>query len=140
MAYLILFLTSFVAATILPAQSEAMLTGLLLWKQHDPVLLVIVATVGNVLGSLANWLMGRALERYKHRKWFPFKERQLQAAVAWYHRYGRWTLLLSWVPIIGDPITLIAGVLREKLVVFLALVTLAKAARYIIIAAIVLAY
>ena len=138
MAYLILFLTSLAAATIIPAQSEAMLTGLLMWKEHDPALLLIVATVGNVLGSMINWMLGRAIEHYKHKRWFPFKESQLERAVAWYHRYGRWSLLLSWVPIIGDPITVVAGILREKLLVFLLLVTVAKATRYVVIAAIVL--
>ena len=138
MAYIILFLTSLAAATIIPAQSEAMLAGLLMWKKHDPALLLIVATVGNVLGALINWMMGRAIIHFKHKRWFPFKERQLQSAVAWYHRYGRWSLLLSWVPIIGDPITVVAGILREKLLVFLLLVTLAKATRYVVIAAVVL--
>jgi membrane protein YqaA with SNARE-associated domain len=138
MAYLILFLTSLAAATIIPAQSEAMLTGLLLWKEYDPILLLLVATVGNVLGAVINWMLGRAIEHYKHRRWFPFKEAQLESAVAWYQRYGRWSLLLSWVPIIGDPITVVAGILREKLFVFLLLVTLAKATRYLVIAAIVL--
>jgi len=138
MAYFILFLTSLVAATIIPAQSEAVLTGLLLMKEYDAALLLIVATLGNVLGSFINWLLGRAIERFRHRRWFPFKESQLASAEAWYRRYGRWSLLLSWVPIIGDPITVVAGILRERLLVFLLLVTIAKAGRYLVIAVIVL--
>lgn len=138
MAYLFLFLTSLIAATILPAQSEAMLAGLLLTGEYIPWLLLVSATLGNVLGSLINWLLGRAIERFKHKRWFPFKEKQLQKAVVWYQRYGRWTLLLSWVPIIGDPITVVAGILRERVLIFLMLVTAAKAGRYLVIAAIAL--
>ena len=138
MAYLILFLTSLVAATIIPAQSEAMLGGLLLWEEHDTVLLLLAATTGNVAGSVINWVLGRGIVRFQHRRWFPFKEAQLAKAVRWYQRYGRWSLLLSWVPIIGDPITVVAGILRERLGVFLLLVTFAKAARYVVVAAIVL--
>lgn len=134
MAYLGLMATAFIAATILPAQSEALLAYLVVQAQHPVWLLIAVATMGNVAGSAVNWLMGRGIERLRHRRWFPIKERDLDRASNWYGRYGRWSLLASWVPIIGDPITVVAGVLREPLGSFLILVTVAKFARYCVVA------
>ncbi|TKB15274.1 MAG: DedA family protein [Mesorhizobium sp.] len=130
-----LFLAAFVAATILPLQSEAVLVGLLLAGTHSPAALVLVATIGNVLGSAVNWLLGRGIDRFRDRKWFPAKPAALDRAAARYHRYGRWSLLLSWAPVIGDPLTVMAGVLREPLWSFLAIVTIAKAGRYLALAA-----
>jgi membrane protein YqaA with SNARE-associated domain len=127
-----LFLTAFAAATILPLQSEAALVGLFL-TGHPAWLLLIVASTGNVLGSIINWIMGRAVERYRDRPWFPVKPKSLERARGWYQRFGRWSLLLSWVPIIGDPLTIAAGILRERLVVFVALVTIAKVGRYAVL-------
>ena len=132
-AYLGLFLAAFAAATLIPAQSEAFLVSLLLSGSLSPWLLLAVATAGNVLGSLINWLLGRSIEHFRHKRWFPANERQLEKAEQAYHRYGRWSLLLSWVPIIGDPLTVMAGVLREPLWSFLLLVTLAKGGRYLIL-------
>lgn len=129
-----LFLTAFAAATLLPAQSEAAL-ALAVAGGYPAVAVVAVASLGNVLGSVANWLLGRYLTRFRDRRWFPLRARDLERAEAWYRRFGRWSLLLSWVPIIGDPLTVVAGVLREPLPVFLLLVGLAKAGRYIIVAA-----
>ena len=137
--YLGLFLSAFAAATIVPMQSEAVLVGLLL-ADHSPSLLVAVASVGNVLGSVLNWLLGRWIEHFRDRAWFPVSSEKLDRAQRWYHRYGKWSLLLSWVPIIGDPITVIAGVLREPLRVFLPLVALAKTGRYIVLAAVTSSY
>lgn len=136
-SYAGLFLIAFGAATILPLQSEAALTGMLLGG-FSPWLLVLVASVGNVCGSVVNWLLGRGLERFATRRWFPANARDLERAQAWYRRFGKWSLLLSWVPLIGDPLTVVAGVMREPLPVFLALVTLAKAGRYVVLAATVL--
>ncbi|MDM4768999.1 YqaA family protein [Solimonas sp. SE-A11] len=131
-----LFLSAFLAATILPAQSEAVLVGLLL-AGYTPWTLLLVATVGNVLGALVNWLLGRGLAGASSR-WAPKQGPMLERAQRWYHRYGRWSLLLSWVPIIGDPLTVVAGMLREPLPVFLLLVTVAKLGRYLVLAAITL--
>ena len=131
--YLILFSTAFVAATLLPAQSEAVLLGMLHLSQQSVFLLVIFATLGNVLGSTVNWWLGTQLQRFKDRRWFPFSAKRLEQAQRYYRRYGSWVLLLSWVPVIGDPITLVSGVLKENLYRFLILVTIAKAGRYIII-------
>ncbi|WP_137045821.1 YqaA family protein [Pseudolabrys sp. FHR47] len=133
--YLGLFLTALIAATILPAQSEAVLAGLLLTGDYAVWALIAVASAGNVLGSVINWLLGRGIERFRDRRWFPVKGDALARAERWYHRYGRWSLLLSWAPFIGDPLTVVAGVLREPFPVFLLLVTIAKVGRYLVLAA-----
>lgn len=112
-------------------QSEALLVTFLIKTEHAPWLLVFVATAGNVLGSTVNWGLGRYIEHFKDKKWFPATPAQLAKAQAHYHRWGKWSLLLSWVPLLGDPITVMAGVMREKLPVFMALVLIAKAGRYI---------
>ncbi|WP_112944626.1 MULTISPECIES: YqaA family protein [unclassified Rhizobium] len=137
-AYAGLFAISLIAATILPAQSEAGLVALILSGQYSTLLLVIVASVGNILGSLVNWLLGIGIERFRDRRWFPVGEVALDRAQRWYRRYGKWSLLASWLPIVGDPITVVAGVMREPLPVFLLLVTIAKTARYAVLAVITL--
>lgn len=139
-AYLGLFLSAFGAATLLPLQSEAVLVALLLAGQQPLWALLLTATLGNVLGSWVNWLLGRSIEHYRERRWFPASPARLQQAQAWYARYGRWSLLLSWMPVIGDPLTLVAGVMRERLWIFLLIVTLAKASRYAVLAALTLAW
>ncbi len=133
-AYIGLFAAAFLAATLFPAQSEGLLAYLVHAGAHSVVLLVAVASLGNVLGSLVNWMIGRGVERFRDRRWFPVSPGRLVRAQAWYHRYGRWSLLASWLPVFGDPITLVAGVLREPLWSFLLLVTLAKTGRYALIA------
>lgn len=134
-AYLGLFLAAFGAATLLPLQSEAVLVGLLLAKAQPVAALLAVATAGNVLGALLNWWLGRGLERFRGRRWFPLGEAPLARARGWYRRYGRWSLLLSWLPVVGDPLTLAAGVMRESFWVVLPCVTLAKGLRYLVLAA-----
>ena len=134
MGYLGLFIAAFGAATLLPLQSEAVLVGLLLSGHYSLWLLLGVATLGNVLGSVVNWWLGRWVEHFKDRRWFPVNDRQLEKARNHYQRWGHWTLLLSWLPVIGDPLTLVAGVMREPLGRFLLIVTLAKGARYGVLA------
>ncbi|MGE3474432.1 MAG: YqaA family protein [Rhodospirillaceae bacterium] len=134
-AYTGLFTAAFLAATIFPAQSEAALAALLLAGDQPAITLIAVASVGNVLGAVVNWVLGRGVERFKERRWFPAKAETLARAQGWYQRYGKWSLLLSWAPFIGDPITVVAGVMREPLPVFLALVTVAKLGRYLVVAA-----
>ena len=124
-AYLGLFAIAFVAATILPAQSEAALVALL----------VAAASVGNVLGAVVNWALGRGIERFREQSWFPVGPAMLVRAEDWYRRWGRWSLLLSWAPFGGDALTVVAGVLREPLWSFLALVTVAKTGRYLALTA-----
>lgn len=137
-SYLGLFLAAFAAATLLPMQSEAALVAMLVSEHYLPVALGAVATAGNVLGSVVNWFLGRGVEHFKHKRWFPVSEAKLVKAQALYQRYGYWSLLLSWLPIIGDPITLMAGVMREPLWRFLLLVTLAKGGRYLLLSLLVL--
>jgi membrane protein YqaA with SNARE-associated domain len=131
-----LFAAALAAATVLPAQSEVALVALLLAEHYPVWLLVLVAAVGNTLGSTINWGLGRLLTRLERRPWFPVRREAIARAEAWYHRYGRWSLLLSWLPVIGDPLTIVAGVLREPLPVFLLLVATAKTARYLAVVAI----
>ncbi|MBD8878504.1 DedA family protein [Labrenzia polysiphoniae] len=133
-----LFLLSFLAATILPAQSELGLAGLIAADLAPVWLLIAVASLGNTLGSVVNWLLGRGVDRFSSRRWFPVTPQQLDRASNWYRGYGKWSLLMSWAPVIGDPLTLAAGVLREPFWSFLALVAIAKTVRYLIVAAITL--
>jgi len=135
-AYAGLFASAFLAATLFPAQSEAVfvalsLNGYPIWS------LIVVASVANTLGSVVNWWLGRRLEHYRDRSWFPISASVLDRASAWYRRFGRWSLLASWVPFIGDPLTFAAGVLREPFWSFLFLVGVAKTGRYLVLAALV---
>ena len=139
-SYIGLFVAAFGAATLLPMQSEAVLVGMLLADRYVVSTLLAVATVGNVLGSALNWLLGRSVERFRHKRWFPVSESKLEKAQHSYLRYGRWSLLLSWVPIIGDPLTVVAGVMREPLWSFLLIVTLAKGVRYLALTAVTLGW
>ena len=128
-----LFFSAFGAATLLPLQSEAVLVGLLLRDPQAVFTLLLIATLGNVLGSIVNWLLGRGIEHLRDRRWFPFSAAQLEKAQHRYQRYGQWSLLLSWMPVIGDPLTLIAGIMREPFWRFMLLVTVAKAGRYLVL-------
>ncbi|HBM61866.1 MAG TPA: DedA family protein [Citreicella sp.] len=128
-----LFLAAFGAATILPFQSELVFVGLQLRGTQALWLLVLVASIGNTLGSVVNYVLGLGLERYRHRRWFPVTEAQLEKAQDWYARWGVWSLLLSWAPL-GDGFTVVAGIMRTPIWLFVALVALAKTGRYIILA------
>lgn len=112
-------------------QSEAVLVTLLAKAQYVDWLLLVVASVGNVLGSCVNFWLGHQIDRFHDKAWFPVSDARLAKAKGLYQRYGFWSLLVSWVPIIGDPITLFAGVLGERFWRFLVLVTIAKSARYV---------
>lgn len=138
LTYGALFAVSLIAATLFPLQSEALLAGLLIAGKEPAWLLIAVASVGNVVGSTINWVLGRFIEHFRERRWFPIKPAALARAERWYGRYGRWTLLLSWAPVIGDPLTMIAGVMREPLPSFLFIVAIAKTARYLVIGWLVL--
>ena len=130
-----LFLASLAAATVLPLQSELVLVGLLLSGEFSWWLPLMVASVGNTLGSVVNWYLGRFIARFEDRRWFPVGREKMARAEAWYRRWGRWSLLLSWAPFVGDPLTIAAGILRENLPIFVTLVALAKTARYLVLAA-----
>jgi len=131
MSYLLLFLSAFGAATLLPLQSEAVLMTLLVQGLSNPFYLILVAPIGNVLGSCVNWWLGLKIEHFKDKKWFPVSEQRLLQAQQIYHKYGFYSLLLSWTPVIGDPITLIAGLMKENFWRFLLIVTIAKGGRYL---------
>ena len=125
-----LFLSGFLSATLLPGSSEALLVALLIQEQQNVYFLVIAVTIGNVLGSVVNWYLGRYLMHFQSRKWFPLRKHQIEKAQAWFSRYGIWSLLFAWLPIIGDPLTLVAGILKVRFSLFLILVLVGKLARY----------
>ncbi|MBN9670842.1 YqaA family protein [Roseibium aggregatum] len=135
-----LFGLSFLAATLLPAQSELGLSALIYLGDQPAALLIAVASLGNTLGSVVNWALGRGAVSYAHASWFPVKPEKLDRASAWYRRYGKWSLLLSWAPFIGDPLTLAAGLLKEPFWPFLILVAIAKTGRYIAVALVALEF
>jgi membrane protein YqaA with SNARE-associated domain len=127
--YLGLFASAFLAATILPAYSE-LLFATLLRAGHNPLALWCWATAGNTLGSAINWLLGRYLLHFQQKRWFPFRPERLGAAQRWFQRYGVWSLLLAWLPVGGDALTFIAGMMRVRFPVFLALTMVGKGMRY----------
>ena len=129
-SYLLLFASAFLAATILPFYSEVYLFALLR-DGGDPVMLVMVATLGNTLGAVVNWILGLYLLHFQDRRWFYFSREQIDRAQRWFQRYGFWSLLLAWMPVGGDALTLIAGIMRVRLWLFLLLVGSGKALRYI---------
>jgi membrane protein YqaA with SNARE-associated domain len=134
-SYFALFASAFLSATLLPGSSEAALVALLAAGKGEPATLIAVATLGNVLGSAVNWAIGRFFARFRDRRWFPVTARSYDRAAAWYGRYGVWSLLFAWLPVVGDPLTFVAGALRTDFRLFLLLVTAGKAARYLVIGA-----
>ena len=133
MIYLSLFWISFLAATILPFSSELSLAGLISTSNFNNLLLLIVASLGNILGSVVNWLMGFYSRNFTSKKWFPFNEMQITISSKWFEKFGKWSLLFAWVPILGDPLTLVAGLLRVRFLDFIILVAIGKVSRYLII-------
>ena len=131
-------LSAFFAATILPLSSELVLSALLL-AGENPLTIIIIATFGNVLGSIVNYLIGRwGADSILHR-WFKLSQQQTNKAEQQFNRYGTWSLLFAWVPIIGDPLTFVAGVLKVNFGIFILFVTIGKASRYWIISQAILA-
>ncbi|MFT6106327.1 MAG: membrane protein YqaA with SNARE-associated domain [Rickettsiales bacterium] len=130
---ILLFAVSFFAATIIPAQSELFLATLKNSGENNAYLLVLIASIGNVLGALVNFFIGRYFLHFRNKKWFPANEKILKKTTNFYQKWGFWSLLLAWVPFIGDPLTLVAGIFRTNIWIFLILVTIGKAARYIAI-------
>lgn len=131
--YLGVFVSTFLAATFLPVPSEV---TVLAAAAHDKIslpLLWLVASVGNTLGAVANWCLGRFAITLQDLRWWPANPSQMRRAETWFSRYGLWTLLFAWLPIVGDPLTLIAGVLRVPLPMFVLLVGLGKALRFAIV-------
>jgi membrane protein YqaA with SNARE-associated domain len=131
--YLSLFTISFLAATILPFSSELTLAGLIATSNYDNLLLLIIASLGNVLGSVVNWALGFYSRNFTTKKWFPFKETQMERSSVWFRKFGKWSLLFAWFPIIGDPLTLVAGLLKIRFIDFIILVAIGKVSRYLVV-------
>jgi membrane protein YqaA with SNARE-associated domain len=129
--YASLLVVSFLAATILPGSSEVFLATIALSRPTEAIPLLAIATTGNTLRATVNWALGRWFLRFSDRRWFAASDRQQALATNWFNRYGSWSLLLSWLPLVGDPLTLVAGILRVNLYLFLILVVIGKAARYV---------
>ena len=133
MIYLSLFFISFLAATVLPFSSELTLAGLISTSNYDNLLLLVVASFGNVLGSVFNWSLGFYSRNRSTKKWFPFKETQIERSSKWFSKFGKWSLLFAWLPIVGDPLTFVAGLLRVRFLDFIILVAIGKVSRYLIV-------
>ena len=137
-AYVSLFISSFLSSTILPGHSEITLTTLILLEKYSQFLLIFFASLGNILGSIINWYLGFYITKFINKSWFPFTKEQLNKVSLWYLKYGKWSLLFSWVPFIGDPLTIVAGMFRVPLVIFIIIVSISKILRYIFVAYIAL--
>lgn len=137
LGYAGLFLSAFLAATILPLSSELVLSALLLGGL-SPTTLVIVATTGNVLGSLTNYALGYWASKVMVKKWLRMSEDDFVRAEQRFVKYGMFSLCFAWLPVVGDPLTVMAGVLRIRLRWFLLLVTAGKLLRYVVISYLVL--
>lgn len=128
-----MFLSAFLAATILPFPSEVLFLALIAERSSPVWLIVLVASIGNTLGSCLTYAMGRGLGGAQGARWFPVTPQQMDRATRWFNHYGRWSLLLSWAPG-GDVVVAAAGLLRVPLWQFVTLVSIAKTARYIVVA------
>ena len=136
--YIILLTSSFASSTILPGHSEITLIALITQKKYEVFYLVVFASLGNILGSVLNWYLGLYFLKFKNKKWFPFKENQINKVSKSFLKYGKWSLLLSWVPFIGDVLTLVAGMFRVPLNQFVVIVSVAKVSRYFFVSLIAL--
>ena len=133
MAYISLFFISFVSATLLPGSSEIALFGMLSLGTYNKFLLLLFASIGNILGSCVNWYLGIHVLRFQSKKWFPFSSAQMNKYSNLFKKYGAWSLLFSWAPIIGDPLTFVSGVFKTNFIKFLILVSVGKVTRYIVV-------
>ncbi|MSP87352.1 MAG: DedA family protein [Alphaproteobacteria bacterium] len=131
--YFLLAVTAFGAATLLPFPSEPAVIALATQPGYDPVAIWLIATVANTAGSMVNWWLGRACLRWRDRRWFPAGPGQLARAERWFTRWGKWSLLLAWLPFVGDPLTVAAGILQVRPLTFLVLVGMGKAMRYAVV-------
>jgi len=120
-------------ATIVPFGSEVYFATLLSLGKYNNFLLLVSASVGNVLGSVFNWVCGYFINYFIKKSWFPIKQDKIKKGTELFNKYGKWSLLLSWVPFIGDPITFVAGTLRFSFIPFIILVSIGKIGRYLVI-------
>ena len=102
-------------------------------KKYPVIYLILFASIGNILGSILNWFIGYHLTNLKNKKWFPIKKLQLEKGISWFSSYGKYCLLFSWVPFVGDPLTVVAGILRIRLFTFIIFVSIAKVFRYVMV-------
>jgi len=133
MIYISLFTVAFMVATIVPFGSEAYFVTLLSMDKYNDLLLIIAASLGNVLGSIFNWVCGYYVNYFIKKPWFPLSNNMIDRGNNMFKKYGKWSLLLSWVPFIGDPITFVAGTLRYSLLPFIILVSIGKVGRYLLL-------
>lgn len=141
MTYLSLFVSAFLAATLLPLSSEVFLITLILSGKYNLIWLWFWATLGNVTGSMINWILGcyffhlqlQNKMRFPLFPLFPFSKNEIDKARALFLKWGVWTLLLAWLPVIGDPLTFIAGIFRTPFLLFIILVLLGKGTRYFVV-------
>ncbi|CAM3802059.1 YqaA family protein [Vreelandella rituensis] len=127
-----LFVVALLSATLLPGGSEVWLARQ--WCLGEPVVMLwVVATAGNTLGSLVNVALGRYARHFQHKRWFPASPQGLARAEGWYHRFGEYSLLIAWAPVIGDPLTVLAGVFRLPWWRALAWILIAKGGRYAVV-------
>lgn len=131
-----LFFVALISATVIPAQAELVLFALLATGEYDEWLLVGAACAGNVLGTSVNWWIGRYINRFQKARWFPVKKKYLKKAERLFQKHGKITLLLAGIPFIGDPITIVAGMLKVNFWFFLPVAGFAKCLRYIFVWAI----
>ncbi len=131
MHYLSVFVSSFLSATLVPFASEIALTAALV-AGANLYGVVVSAIVGNTSGAAVNWILGRYIERWRDKPWFPANRRQLEKASAWFKKYGIWSLLLAWMPLVGDALTVVAGLMRVPFAPFLILVGIGKTLRYVV--------
>ena len=131
--YSVLLISAFLAATLLPLSSEVVLAGMAFSGSYSLFLLWAFATAGNLGGAIVNWGLGRYCLHFQDRRWFPFNRETLETTRRHFLRYGVWSLLLAWLPVLGDPLTFVGGVMRVPLLLFIVLVFLGKGARYAVL-------
>ena len=133
MTYLSLFIFCLSLGTFFPFASETYLVTLLLSEKYNVLLLLLFASIGNILGSVISWVFGYSVNFFIKKPWFPMNKYLLQKATDIFKKYGKWSLLLSWVPFIGDPIVFVAGTLRYNFILFIIFVFIGKFGRYLFI-------
>lgn len=131
--YPAVFVLSFLAATLIPLGSEWLLV-LMLIKGYDPASSVLTATAGNTLGACTTWLVGRYGGDWLLARLFHISDQQRRRAEVWYQHYGILSLLFSWLPVVGDPLCLVGGLLKIRFLMFLLLVGVGKLLRYAVVA------
>ena len=130
MEYFYLAITAFLSATLLPMGSEALLLLYAKDVSLSILALAFTASIFNTLGSCVNWWLGCYLEHFQGKKWFPVSQEQLTKAQLRFNKYGKTSLLFAWLPLIGDPLCFVAGLLRVHFFPFFVLVLIGKSLRY----------